>query len=86
MVYEQAETGRKLLNLSPWFLLGIAGLPEEESDALLHEIMEYATDPHFAYWHAWQMGDLVLTTIAGDYGLGRLEGERAMDVGSIVHV
>ncbi len=109
MVYEQAETGRKMLNLSPWFLLGIAGLPEAESDALLHEIMEYATDPQYAYWHAWQMGDLVLwdnwrmlhsaagcapadqrwmerTTIAGDYGLGRLEGEQRMDVGSIVHV
>ncbi len=109
MVYEQAETGRKVLNVSPWFLQGIAGMAEEESDALLHEIMNYATDPRLAYWHAWQMGDLVLwdnwrmlhsaagcapaderwlerTTIAGDYGLGRIEGERLGAVRAVMDV
>lgn len=107
IVCEQAETGRKLLNLSPWFLLGIAGLPQDEGDALLLEVMEYAIDPQYAYWHAWQMGDLVLwdnwrmlhcaagcaptdkrwferTTIAGDYGLGRLEGEQQIVDASLI--
>ena len=109
MVYEQAETGRKVLNVSPWFLQGIAGMPEAESDALLHEVMDYATDPRLAYWHAWQIGEMVLwdnwrmlhsaagcapaderwmerTTIAGDYGLGRLEGQQQIEASSIVHV
>ncbi len=109
LVYEQAETGRKVLNISPWFLLGIAGLPTEESDALLHEIVDYVIDPRFAYWHRWQLGEMVLwdnwrmlhsaagcapaeqrwmerTTIAGDYGLGRLEEEHVMDASSIEHV
>lgn len=109
VVYEQAETGRKVLNISPWFLLGIAGLPGDESDDLLHEIMDYATDPKFAYWHEWQIGEMVLwdnwrmlhsaagcapteqrwmerTTIAGDYGLGRLEGEQMIDTGAIMDV
>jgi taurine dioxygenase len=109
MVYEQAETGRKVLNISPWFLQGIVGLPEAESDALLHEIMEYAINLQFAYWHKWQIGDLVLwdnwrmlhcaagcsptdqrwlerTTIAGDYGLGRLEEKSIVDAGPIMDV
>jgi taurine dioxygenase len=102
LVYQQAETGRKVLNISPWFVLGIAGLPEAESDDLLHEITGYATDPRYAYWHRWQLGEMVLwdnwrmlhcaagcapdeirwmerTTIAGDYGLGRLEGAEFVD-------
>jgi taurine dioxygenase len=109
IVYEQAETGRKVLNISPWFLLGIAGLSEEESDDLLHEIVDYVIDPRLAYWHRWQIGEMVLwdnwrmlhsaagcapaeqrwmerTTIAGDYGLGRLEGEQAIDSSTIMDV
>ena len=102
LVYEQAETGRKVLNISPWFVLGIAGMAEAESDDLLQEITGYATDPRYAYWHRWQLGEMVLwdnwrmlhcaagcapdeirwmerTTIAGDYGLGRLVGAEFVD-------
>jgi len=109
IVYEQAETGRKVLNLSPWFLLVIAGLAQEESDALLHEVMEYVIDPKLAYWHDWQIGEMVLwdnwrmlhsaagcdpveprwmerTTIAGDYGLGRLADAQAIETSSIMDV
>lgn len=109
VVYEQPETGRKVLNISPWFLLGIAGLPDNESDALLHEVMDYATDPRLAYWHEWQIGEMVLwdnwrmlhcaagcepneqrwmerTTIAGDYGLGQIEGKQQIDAGAIMDV
>lgn len=60
MTYTQAETGRKMLNVSPWHSLGIAGLPKDEGDALLHEVMEYAIDPRFSYHHHWQMGEMVL--------------------------
>jgi taurine dioxygenase len=108
IVYEQVETGRKVLNLSPWFLLGIAGLGQDESDDLLHEVMDYVIDPQLAYWHDWQLGEMVLwdnwrmlhsaagcapseprwmerTTIAGDYGLGRLEQKMAVE-GAIMDV
>jgi taurine dioxygenase len=109
LVYTQAETGRKVLNVSPWFAVGIEGMPEAQSSALLHEVMVYATDPGLSYWHTWQLGEMVLwdnwrmlhcavgcppddqrwmerTTIAGDYGLGRIEGDQAIDPGDVIDV
>lgn len=60
MVYTQIETGRKMLNVSPWFAIEIEGMAPAESDALLHEVMEYAIHPRHAYFHQWQMGEMVL--------------------------
>jgi taurine dioxygenase len=60
MVCTQAETGRKLLNVSPWFALGIEGMPGAEGDALLHEVMTYAVNPKHAYFHRWRLGEMVL--------------------------
>jgi taurine dioxygenase len=95
MVYEQPETGRRVLNVSPWFALGIEGMAGPEGDALLEEVVGHATDERRAYVHEWSPDDMVLfdnwrmmhcargvpeddrrhvqrTTIAGDYGRGRL--------------
>jgi len=60
MVYTQQETGRKMLNVSPWFAIKVDGLAPEESDLLLEEIMHYATDASRAYFHRWEMGQMVL--------------------------
>src|SRR5215470_6351875 len=38
----------------------IVGMPVEEGQALLHELMEFATQPQFVYCHKWQVGDLVI--------------------------
>jgi taurine dioxygenase len=96
LVYEQPETGRKVLNVSPWFAQGIEGMENEEGDALLRRVIDHAIRPELAYFHRWRADDMVLwdnwrmmhcacgtpddenrlmqrTTIAGDYGLGRLE-------------
>ena len=96
MVYVQKETGRKVLNVSPWFADGIEGMEAPEGEALLAEVIDHCTRPSRAYYHCWQMDDMVLwdnwrmlhccsgvmpgtrrhmrrTTIAGDYGLGRVE-------------
>ena len=35
-------------------------MPVEEGQALLHELMEFATQPQFVYCHKWQVGDLVI--------------------------
>lgn len=98
MVYEQRETGRKVLNVSPWFAEGVEGMESGAGDALLREVVSYATRPELAYYHRWQADDMVLwdnwrvmhcacgvpaderrymqrTTIAGDYGRGRIEGQ-----------
>jgi taurine dioxygenase len=60
MVYTQKETGRKVLNVSPTFSLGIYEDGGPEGDALLREVVEYCTDPELAYFHVWQEGDMIL--------------------------
>ena len=38
----------------------IVGIPVEEGQALLAELIEFATQPQFVYRHKWQVGDLVI--------------------------
>jgi taurine dioxygenase len=59
-VFRQPETGRKVLNVSPWFALGIEGMERVEGDALLEEVIAHATDETGAYFHTWAPSDLVL--------------------------
>ncbi len=60
MVFVQPETGRKMLNVSPWFALGVADVAPVEGDALLDDVVGYATDPRNAYYHAWKTGQMLL--------------------------
>ncbi len=60
MVYTQAETGRKILHVSPWFADGIEGMENEEGDALLREVISYVIRPELMYAHKWREGDMVL--------------------------
>lgn len=54
------ESGRLALNVGPNYARRIVGLPEEESDALLRELVAEATSPRCTYLHKWRKGDLVL--------------------------
>lgn len=60
LVYKQAETGRSVLNFSPYFAQGIIGLSREESDAILGPIGEMCQDPANHYYHEWRPDDMVL--------------------------
>lgn len=60
MVYTQAETGRKVLNVSPGFADGIYEMGGPAGDALLAEVIGYCIDPRKTYFHAWQPDDMVL--------------------------
>lgn len=60
MVYAQAETGRKVLNVSPWFSVGILGMETEEGDALLEAVAQHIVGSCDVYHHEWQPGDMVL--------------------------
>ncbi len=60
MVYVQQETGRKVLNVSPFFALGIKDRMNEEGDELLRRVLAYAADENYAYYHKWQPDDMVL--------------------------
>jgi len=55
MVYEQAETGRKVLNVSPYFAMGIHGMSGRDGDELLAEVIDHAIDDKFAYYHQWKI-------------------------------
>lgn len=60
MVITQPETGRKVLKLSPMHARYILDMDRGESDRLLHEIADHLIDDRFAYYHDWQVGDLLL--------------------------
>jgi taurine dioxygenase len=60
LVYAQPVTGRKMLNLSPWFADAIVGIETPEGDALLHELVAHVLGSKDVYTHVWQKNDLVL--------------------------
>lgn len=60
IVYEQPETGRKVLNVSSWFIQGIYEMPGSDGDALLEQIVQVAVDERYAYFHEWKPGQMVL--------------------------
>ena len=60
LVYRQAETGQKILHVSPWFADGIEGMETAEGDALLAEVIDHVIRPELMYFHKWQAGDMVL--------------------------
>lgn len=60
MVFVQPETGRKVINVSPWFADGIEGMENDEGDALLREVIEHVVAPGREYFHHWTPGDMVL--------------------------
>ena len=60
LVYEQSDTGKKILHVSPWFAEGIEGMENEEGDALLRDIIAHVLRPELMYFHEWQPDDMVL--------------------------
>jgi taurine dioxygenase len=60
LVYHQAETGRKVLHVSPWFAVGILERGGPAGEQLLHDVIESCIDPANAYFHDWRADDMVL--------------------------
>ena len=60
MVFAQPETGRKVLNVSPWFAMGIFEMPNAEGDDLLERVAQHIADEKNAYFHQWRQDDMVL--------------------------
>jgi taurine dioxygenase len=60
LVYTQKETGRKVLNVSPWHAVAIEGMENAEGDALLKRVIDHLIRPEFAYFHKWEDNDMVL--------------------------
>jgi taurine dioxygenase len=60
LVFTQPETGRKVVNVSPWFADAIEGMENEEGDALLREVIAHNLKPELTYFHKWVPGEMVL--------------------------
>jgi taurine dioxygenase len=60
LVYTHPELEKKVLNLSPWFLTGIDGLDGELEAELLERLVMHCEEHETAYFHKWQLGDMVL--------------------------
>ena len=59
LVTTQRETGRRVLNFSPCYAVGIEGLADDEAHQLLAELSDHCTEADHAYTHEWQVHDLV---------------------------
>jgi len=53
------ETGRTALFVSPGYTIGVAGLPDDEAQALLMHLFTHQARAEFVYRHVWQPGMLL---------------------------
>ena len=60
LVMHHPVTGRRVLAISPMFLVGIKGLSTTASDALCRELVAHVTRPEFCYLHRWTAGEMIL--------------------------
>jgi taurine dioxygenase len=60
LVRTHPATGRKALYVNRLMTIGIEGLPEAESDALLSVLFEHQENPVFVYEHVWRVNDLLM--------------------------
>lgn len=54
------DNGLKYLYLNPVRMEAIVGLPDDESQALIAELMTHATQRKYEYRHQWKYGDMVI--------------------------
>jgi taurine dioxygenase len=59
-VFAHPVTGRRLLYVSPGFTTGLAGLPHEDAQRTLAELLELSTRPEQVLAHEWQPGDIAV--------------------------
>jgi taurine dioxygenase len=60
LVFCQPETGRKVLNFSPWFALEAYGMEKRTGDALLRRLGDHVLRHGAPYYHRWRADDMVL--------------------------
>jgi taurine dioxygenase len=60
LVRTDPDTGRKNLYLHPGIAQGIVGMPPQEAEPLLRDLLAHALDPAWTYDHHWTLGDLLI--------------------------
>lgn len=58
------RSGRKSLAIGI-HACGIVGMEQDEADALLAGLLEWATQPQYVYRHEWRMGDMLMWNNTG---------------------
>jgi len=59
LVRTHPETGVRSLFVG-MYSKGIVGMPKAQGQALIKELLDFATQPRFTFRHHWQLGDLVV--------------------------
>jgi len=59
LVHVHPGSGRKSLYIAS-HMLRIVGMEREEGKALIQELIAFATQPQFVFYHKWKPGDLVI--------------------------
>ena len=60
LVCTHPATGRRSLYLNPNRMEQVVGLDRADSDRLLDELIDHATQPKYQYRHVWRQGDIVI--------------------------
>jgi alpha-ketoglutarate-dependent taurine dioxygenase len=83
LVRKHLPTGKNALYLSTTRLERIIGLDREESDALIDELLDHATQPRFQYDHKWRPGDMVIWD--NRCSLHHANGDYPLDAKRLLH-
>ena len=60
LVRTHPENGRRFIYINPCRIESIEGMSDDDSQALIAELMKHATQPKYEYRHKWLYGDLVI--------------------------
>ncbi len=60
IVRTHPENGRKALYLNPVRMEEIIGMPDDDAQAVIAELMTHATQSKYEYRHRWRDGDMVI--------------------------
>jgi taurine dioxygenase len=60
VIRTHSVTGRKSIYVNEGFTVGIVGMSDNESRALLEKLYAHCTQAKFRYRHKWRVGDVVM--------------------------
>lgn len=60
LIRTHPANGRKALWVSTGTVKGIVGMPDDEAQALIDELVAFVTEERFVHRHKWQVGDLLV--------------------------
>lgn len=87
-VRKHPVTGRSVLFVNPTHTHGFEGMTADEGVRLIEELRDHATQERFVYYHAWQVGDVLMWDEIATMHRGAADArpeERRVMLRTIVH-